>query len=562
MEATAQSGSHGHHDESFMSKYFFSVDHKMIGLQYLWTGLVMAAIGGFMAYAFRMQLAYPGESIPLFGVMNPLQYNTLVTNHGAIMIFWVGMPALLAAFGNLLIPLMIGCDDMVFPRINRLSYQVFLISSVLVVVSLFVPGGGFSGAWTLYPPLSTKLGPLGTGNWGGTFFILAIALEFAAFLMGGINFITTAMNARTKGMNLWRVPIAVWMIVLASVIFMLSVGPLIAGALMLLMDRVFGTGFFDPVRGGDPVLFQHLFWFFGHPEVYVIFLPAAGLVAEVITTHARKTLFGYKMLIWSTIITGGLSFIVWAHHQFISGIDPRMATYFSIATIIISIPVAVMMFCFIGTLYGGNITFNTPMLFALGMIVEFLIGGVTGIHLGSTSADVYFHDTYFVVAHFHYTMVPLVLFALMAGIYHWYPKFTGRKMNEVLGQLHFWLMTIGFNGVFLPLFLTGLGGQHRRIAGYTAFPGISEMSGDIRQMSTMFLWPLLGGQVFFIINLFYSYKKGKVAGDNPWESTTMEWACPSPPPHGNFAKEMEAHRDPYEYGVPGAKGDFTPQSQA
>lgn len=551
----------GHHQESLFRRYFFSTDHKMIGLQYLWTGLFMALVGGYMAYAFRMKLAFPDMSVPGFGIMNPMEYNTLVTNHGAIMIFWVGMPALLAAFGNLLIPLMIGCDDMVFPRLNRLSYQFFLLSVIVLLASFLMPGGGFNGAWTLYPPLATKLGPAGTGYWGGTFFILAVALEFAAFLMGGINFLTTTMNARAKGMSIWHMPIFVWMVNLASLVFMLSVGPLIAGAVMLLMDRTFGTGFYDPGQGGDPVLFQHLFWFFGHPEVYVLLLPGMGLVGDVIVTHARKNLFGYKMIVWATVATSALSFIVWAHHQFVAGIDPRMATYFSIATIIISIPVAIMLFAYIATLYGGSIQFNTPMLFALGMIGEFLIGGVTGIHLASTAADIYLHDNYFVVAHFHYTMVPVVLFSLFAALYHWYPKFSGRMMNETLGKLHFWGTTICFNGVFIPLFISGFMGQHRRIAGYGSFPDLqSQEFTDIRVMSTYFALGLFASQIFLIINFIRSYKKGKVAGDNPWNSTTLEWACPSPPPHGNFAKEVVVKRGPYEYGVEGEKEDFIPQN--
>ena len=547
--------------ESRWRHYAFSTDHKIIGLQYLWTGLLMALVGGYMAYAFRMHVAFPGTSIPGFGQMDTGLYNTLVTNHGAIMIFWVGMPALLAGLGNLLIPLMIGCDDMVFPRLNRLSYQIFFLSTVVLLASLFVPGGGFSGAWTLYPPLSTKLGPLGTGQWGGTLFILAVALEFVAFLMGGINFLTTTMNARTKGMSLWDMPILVWMINLAVLIFMLSVGPLIAGALMLLVDRVFGTGFYDWRQGGDPLLFQHLFWFFGHPEVYVLMLPAMGAVAEVIAVHARKTLFGYRMIVWATVVTGVLSFVVWAHHQFVAGIDPRMATYFSISTIMISIPVAVMVFAYIATLYGGSITFNTPMLFALGMLGEFLIGGVTGIHLGTTASNIYFHDNYFVVAHFHYTMVPVTIFALFAAVYHWYPKFTGRLMNETWGRIHFWGTAISFNAVFIPLFYLGMAGQHRRIANFQAFSDLSGLEG-YRQLATVAVIAMLLFQVPFILNFILSYRRGRVSGDNPWRATTLEWACPSPPPHGNFAGEVIVYRGPYEYSVPGAKQDFLPQHES
>ncbi|MDH4249331.1 MAG: cbb3-type cytochrome c oxidase subunit I [Deltaproteobacteria bacterium] len=559
MEAVHHHSQHHDAHEGIFKKYMFSTDHKIIGLQYLWTGLFMALVGGFFAYVFRMQLAFPGSSVPLFGVVDPLTYNILVTNHGAIMIFWVGMPALVAAFGNLLIPLMIGCDDMVFPRLNRLSYQFFLLSVILLLASFFVPQGGFNGAWTIYPPLATKIGPAGSGEWGGTLFILAVAVEFAAFLMGGINFLTTTMNARAKGMSLYDLPMVVWMINLASLVFMLSVGPLIAGAVMLLGDRVLGTGFYNPTMGGDPVLFQHLFWFFGHPEVYVLLLPAMGIVAEVITCHSRKTLFGYKMILWSAIATGSLSFIVWAHHQFVAGIDPRMATYFSIATIIISIPVAIALFAFIATLYKGSIVFNSAMLFGLGWIFEFLIGGITGIHLASTAADIYFHDNYFVVAHFHYTMVPLVFYGTFTGLYHWYPKFTGRKMDETLGKLHFWGTTIFFNMIFIPLFYNGFMGQHRRIADYKIFTDLNGLQ-PVRVLATMALLGLLASQVPLIINFIRSYKKGDIAGDNPWNGTTLEWACPSPPPHGNFAKEVTVYRGPYEYSVPGAKQDFIMQN--
>jgi cytochrome c oxidase subunit 1 len=355
---------HGHHVETFWSKYVFSTDHKMIAMQYMFTGMFMALIGGFFAYAFRMQLAFPGMDVPFWGIVTPAEYNALITNHGAIMIFWVAMPVLIAAFGNYLIPLMIGCDDMVFPKINRLSYQIFLLSAVVLIASFVVENGGFGGAWTAYPPLSAKheysLTPLGSSLW-----IVAVALEFVAFLLGGINFVTTAMNSRAPGMKLYDIPIVVWMIVVASILFMASVGPLIAGAIMLFMDQNLGTHFYDPNAGGDPILWQHLFWFFGHPEVYVVLLPAVGITAEVITVFARKKLFAYRTVLYTTFGTGVLSFTVWAHHQFVAGIDPRMAHVFTITTLLISIPIAEMMFVFIATLYGGDIRLKTPMLWAL-----------------------------------------------------------------------------------------------------------------------------------------------------------------------------------------------------
>ena len=398
-----------HHEElGFWSKYIFPTDHKMIAMQYMFTGMFMGIIGGLMAYTFRMQLAFPGLEVPGWGLVSPADYNFLITNHGTIMIFWVAMPVLVAAFGNFLIPLMVGCDDMVFPKINRLSYQVFFISTLVLLASFFVEGGGFGGGWTAYTPLSAKaefsMTPTGSSLW-----LVAVALEFVAFLLGGINFITTAMNSRAPGMRMTDVPIVVWFIVIASMLFLASVGPLIAGAVMLFMDQQIGTGFYDPTREGDPLLWQHLFWFFGHPEVYVVLLPAIGLTADILCVFARKKLFAYRTVLYTAFATGVLSFFVWAHHQFIAGIDPRMANIFTVTTVLISIPIAEMCFVYIATLYRGNIYLTTPMLWALAFIAEFLIGGVTGLFLGASGADIYFHDTYFVVAHFHYTFFPIAI---------------------------------------------------------------------------------------------------------------------------------------------------------
>ncbi len=523
--------------------------------------LAVALIGGYFAYVFRMQLAYPGKEVLGFGLVTSAQYNALVTNHGTIMIFWVAMPVLVAAFGNYLIPLMAGCDDMVFPRINRLSYQVFLISALILIASFFVPGGGFGGAWTAYPPLSANshysLTPLGSTLW-----LVAVALEFVAFLLGGINFITTLMNSRAPGMKMFDIPMVLWMIIMASILFMASAGPLIAGAIMLFFDQVFGIGFFNPAKGGDPILWQHLFWFFGHPEVYVVFLPAMGIVIEIVTVFARKTLFGYKTILFSTIATGILSFFVWAHHQFIAGIDPRMANVFTVTTLLISVPIAELIFCVIATLYGGSIQLTTAMLFALGFIAEFLIGGVTGVFLGASGADIYFHDTYFVLAHFHYTFVPIAIIAVFAGIYFWYPKMFGRMMNETLGKIHFWGTCISFNFIFIPLFYLGLAGDHRRIYSYENFPDLAKpYLQDLRILATVALIVMLFSQVFFIFNFIYSYFRGPKAGKNPWKANTLEWVAESPPPHGNFAVLPEVYRSPYEYSVAGRSLDYWPQNE-
>ena len=562
-EAHVEAAGHGAHHppQSFFHKYLWSTDHKVIAMQYTLTGMVLALIGAFTAYLFRMQQAFPSQAIPGYGVLSPGEYNAMVTSHGSIMIFWVAMPVLIAGFGNFLIPLMVGCDDMVFPRINRLSYQIFLLSAVIIVASLFVPGGAFGGAWTAYPPLSASgkynLTPIGSTMW-----LVAVALEFVAFLLGGINFITTAMNSRAPGMKAFDVPIVVWMIVIASLLFMASVGPLIAGAIMMLFDQTLGTGFYNPTRGGDPILWQHLFWFFGHPEVYVVLLPAMGIVAEIFAVFARKKLFGYRTILFTVIATAVLSFFVWAHHQFIAGIDPRMANVFTVTTVLISIPIAEMCFLYIATLYGGSIRLASPMLWALSFIATFLIGGVTGIYLGASGADVYFHDTYFVVAHFHYTFFPIAIIGTFAGITFWFPKMFGRMMNEPLNKIHFWGTIIPFNCIFIPLFFLGAAGDHRRIFDYTNFPELATPTLQFwRIFATISLVVMLLFQFVFIWNFLWSIFKGRKAEKNPWKSTTLEWTTESPPPHGNWTELPTVYRGPYEYATPGRKDDYWPQDE-
>ena len=565
-----------HHEQSFISTYVFSTDHKMIAKQYTLTGLVFAFLGGLMAVAFRWQLAWPGSEVPLLGVIDGQLYNGLVTNHAMIMFFWAAMPVLLAGLGNFLIPLMIGCDDMAFPKLNMMSYWVFFVSCLLLVLSLssglWDGGGPAATGWTIYPPLSAEAqganseglsGILPALISGPSLLILAVALEFASMLMGGINFVVTSINMRAKGMKLMDTPVVIWMINLATVDFMFSVGPLVAGAVMLLFDRVFNTGFFDPARGGDPVLFQHLFWFFGHPEVYVVFLPALGITAEVITTFSRKPLFAYRYIIIASVASAFIAFIVWAHHQFISGIDPRMATFFSITTIIISIPFALIMFAFIATVYKGQIEMKTPMLWAMGFLVLFLVGGVTGIYLGSSAFDIYAHDLYFVVAHFHYTLIPVVFYGGITGIYFWFPKFTGRMMNEGLGKIHFWGTTIGFNMFAFPLFFTGMYGQHRRIFDYSSYVDMMEpWVTQIRVIATIGAMILAASQLLLYINMIISAKSGEVAGKNPWKANTLEWVADSPPPHGNFETYPSVYRGPYEFSHPDRSGsDYWPQNE-
>ena len=544
----------------FWSTYVFSTDHKRIAKQYLSLGLFWSVVGGLLAYIMRWQLAYPETEVPGWGFIAPDFYNMVVTMHGTIMVFFVAMPILLAAFGNFLIPLMIGARDMAFPRLNMLSFWVFASASLVLFISFFVPSGAASAGWTGYPPLSAN--PAYTGvNWGLNLWLVALALEFVSFLMGGINFLTTTINLRAPGMTFFRLPLIVWMQITAAVLFMLSVGPLIAGAVMLLMDRVLGTSFYLPERGGEPLLWQHLFWFFGHPEVYVILLPGLGMVLEIMPVFSRKPIFGYRPIIYSTIAAGMLSFIVWAHHQFLSGMDPRLAMPFSITTIIISVPFALIVFAMIATLWRASISFPTPMLFALGTLSVFIIGGLTGIFNGSAPVDIYIHDTYFVVAHFHYTLFSATFFAGFAGLYFWFPKMFGRMPNETLGKSHYWMTFIFFNAVFIPMHYVGLGGMMRRIANPMQYEFLQPLQ-PLNVFITVASILLLLSQVPFVVNFFWSMIWGRVAERNPWQANTLEWTVPSPPPHENFETIPVVYRSPYEYSSPEVAEDWLPQNQA
>lgn len=569
MHAVAQPWDHESHgtELTFWRKYVFSVDHKVIGKQYMCLALFMALLGGATAFLIRWQLAWPETPVPGFGwvpepamfdgVVPPEFYNALITMHGTIMVFFVAMPFLLGAFGNFLIPLMVGAPDMAFPRLNLMSFWTLFVASMTLLASIFVPGGAAASGWTGYAPLSAN--PLFTGvNWGQNLWIIALALEFGSFLMGGVNFLTTAINMRAPGLTLMRLPLLVWMQLTAAVLFMLSVGPLVAGAFMLLFDRTIGTSFFLPERGGDALLWQHLFWFFGHPEVYVVMLPGFGIVLEIFPVFTRKPIFGYRTIIYSVIAAGALSFIVWAHHMFVSGIDPRLAVPFSITTILISVPFAVMVFSMVASLYGGSISFQTPMLFALGALATFIVGGVTGIFLGAAAVDIFLHGTYFVVAHFHYTLMPAAIFGGFAGVYFWFPKMFGRMMNETLGKIHFFITLVAFNCVFLPLFAAGLAGNMRRVYEPTQYEFLKQVA-PLHEIATIATIALLIGQIPFIINFFWSLFAGERAQDNPWHANTLEWATSSPPPHGNFETVPTVYRDPYDYSVPGAAQDWVPQ---
>jgi cytochrome c oxidase subunit 1 len=557
--STAIAGS-THATPGFWRQYVFSTDHKTIAKQYLGISAFMALVGGLLSYLIRSQLAWPEKPVAGWGFVGPDSYNAFVTMHGTIMVFFVAMPLLLGAMGNFLIPLMVGAGDMAFPRLNRLSVWTLFVASLVLLSSFFVSGGASPAGWTGYVPLSDV--PKYTGAyWGINLWLIALALEFASFLMGGVNFLTTAINMRAPGMTFWRLPLIIWMQVTASVIFLLSVGPLIGGAIMLFLDRTLHTGFFVPGKGGDPLLWEHLFWFFGHPEVYVVALPGFGAMLEIFSVFSREPIFGYRTIVYSTIAAGVLSFVVWAHHMFVSGMDPRLAAPFSVTTILISVPFAIIVFAMIATLWGGSISFEVPMLFALGGLATFIVGGVTGIFLGSEAADIYFHGTYFVVAHFHYTLFPTVIFGGFAAIYYWYPKMFGRMMNDALGKVHFWLTMIFFNAVFIPLFLLGIGGAPRRVYTFEAYNFLRPLQ-PLNVIATYAAVALLLAQLPFLVNFVWSLARGKAAGRNPWRANTLEWTTDSPPPHGNFTTQPIVYRDPYEYSVPGETHDWLPQNQA
>lgn len=550
-----------HGELGFWRTYIFTTDHKTIAKQYLSLGLFMAFVGGYLAYVMRWQLAFPDTSIPGFGFVGPETYNALVTNHGTIMVFFVAMPILLGAFGNFLIPLMIGARDMAFPRLNMLSFWILAVSALLILTSFFVPAGGASAGWTGYAPLSARAEYTGV-NWGINLWLFAHALEFSSFLIGGVNFLTTAITMRAPGMTFFRLPIIIWQLLTASVIFLLSVGPLISAAVMLLMDRLLGTSFFVPEGGGDPLLWEHLFWFFGHPEVYVILLPGLGAVIEVLAVFSRKPIFGYRWIIYSTLITGALSFIVWAHHMFISGMDPRLVMPFSIATILISVPLALILFSMIFTLWKGSIRLAPPMLWALGFIAMFILGGLTGIVNGSAPANIQIHGTHFVVAHFHYTLLSVVIFGGFTGLYFWFPKMFGRMMNEPMGKLHFLLTFLFFNLTFFPMHAVGLAGMPRRIANPLQYEFLKAVQ-PLNIQITISAIGLIIAQIPFLGNFAWSIVAGRKAERNPWEAATLEWTALSPPPHDNWGEAIPTvYRGPYEYSPPGIREDYLPQDRA
>jgi len=563
-----------------LRRYIFSTDHKVIGLQYGFTSLFFLLVGFFLVMLIRWQQAYPAQAIPLIGgwlgaanapggVLLPEFYNQLGAMHGTIMVFLGVVPLAFGAFGNYVVPLQIGAPDMAFPRLNMTSYWLYFAGGVVMLVSFFVPGGAANNGWTSYAPLS-DIAP----GYGQTLWLIGMALIINSSLLGSMNFIATIVQLRAPGMTWFRLPFFVWAQLVTAFLLLLAFPPLEGAAVLQLMDRLAGTSFFLPsglVVGGQPLqvagsgnvlLWQHLFWFLGHPEVYVLILPAMGIVAEVVTNNTRKPLWGYRLMVYSIFVLGFLSFIVWAHHMYLTGMGTAISAFFQATTMIISIPSVIVLSSLILSLYGGSIRFNSPMLFALGFMPMFGLGGLTGLPLGLAATDIPLHDTNYVVGHFHYLVAPGTIFALFAGIYYWFPKITGRMLNETLGRIHFVGSIICMNLIFLPMFVQGLAGVNRRLwDGGTLY---------MHAQGTLSLNPpmLYGAvalaffQLFFIINLVWSIRGGTVASNNPWDATTLEWsAAPTPPrAHGNFDHTPRVVRDPYEYSVPGAAAGFLPQA--
>jgi cytochrome c oxidase subunit I len=558
-----------HVEHGFVRTYIFSTDHKMIGRQYLFYGLIMMILGGLLAILVRWQLAWPESPVPGFGwvpepfmfggIIPPETYNAMFTMHATIMIFFVVMPILVGAFGNFLIPLMIGARDMAFPVLNMLSFWVALPAAIIMLAGFFVPGGHAAAGWTSYAPLSAN--PVYTGvDWGQNLWIISLIILGFSSMMGAINYITTTINMRAPGMTFFRLPLTVWALFIVAILLLLAIPVLTSALAMLLFDRLFGTTFFLPAGGGEPLLWQHLFWFFGHPEVYILILPAMGIASDVLSTFARKPIFGYRSMVYAIIGIGFLSWIVWGHHMFQSGMNPALGVSFTITTMVIAVPSAIKTFNWLGTLWGGTIRFTVPMLNALAFVAMFVIGGLSGIFMASTPVDIFIHDTYYIVAHIHYVVFGGSVFGIFAAIYYWFPKMFGRMMNDTLGKIHFWGTFIFFNCTFFPMHILGVGGHMRRIYNPLQYEFLQPLQ-PINIFITVSAILLGVSQIPFVINFFWSLFGGRRAERNPWQANTLEWVAPTPTPHGNFDAVPTVYRGPYEYSSPEVQEDYLPQDR-
>ena len=575
---------HHHHDEhelSFIEKYVFSMDHKTISKQFLFTAMFMAVVAAILSVLFRIQLAWPQHPSPVLhyflgnrwakgGILDPNMYLGLVTIHGTIMVFFLLTGGLSGTFANLLIPLQVGARDMASPMLNMLSYWFFLTSSIIMFISLFIQTGPASAGWTIYPPLSALPQAIPGSGLGMTLWLVSIALFIVSSLLGGLNYIVTVVNLRTKGMKMTRLPLTVWALLITAILGVLSFPVLFGAAILLIFDRTFGTSFYLSdifiggqalsQTGGSPILFEHLFWFLGHPEVYIVIMPAFGLMSEIISVNSRKPIFGYRAMIGSMLSIAFLAFIVWGHHMFVSGMNPFLGSVFVFTTLLIAIPSAVKAFNYITTLWKGSIHFNPQLLFAVGAVSTFISGGLTGIILADSALDVAVHGTYFVVAHFHIVMGLSAVLAMFGGVYHWFPKMFGRYMNKKLGYWHFWLTFICAYGVFLPMHFLGLAGVPRRYYNNQAFPLFDKLQ-NLDVMITIFAIIGVLSQVIFFVNFFYSMKRGPKSEQNPWHANTLEWTTPIVPGHGNWPGDLPTvHRWPYDYSKPGKSEDYVPQT--
>jgi cytochrome c oxidase subunit 1 len=557
-----------YHPKSWVTTYVFSQDAKVIAIQYSITAIAIGLVALVLSWLMRLQLAFPGS----FSFIAAGDYYQFITMHGMIMVIYLLTALFLGGFGNYLIPLMVGARDMVFPYVNMLSYWVYQLAVLVLVASFFLPGGPTGAGWTLYPPQAILSGTPGR-DWGIILMLASLILFIIGFTMGGLNYVVTVLQARTRGMTLMRLPLTVWGIFTATVMALLAFPALFVGCVMMLFDRLLGSSFFMPAlvemgqqltySGGSPILWQHLFWFFGHPEVYIVALPAFGIVSDLISTHARKNIFGYRMMVWALVAIGALSFVVWAHHMYVSGMNPNFGFFFATTTLIIAIPTAIKVYNWVLTLWRGDIHLTVPMLFALGFIVTFVNGGLTGLFLGNVVVDVPLSATMFVVAHFHMVMGVAPLLVIFGGIYHWYPKVTGRMLNDALGKFHFWVTFVGAYAIYFPMHYLGLMGVPRRYYELGEMAFIPPSAATLNIFITLAALIVGFAQTVFFFNLVWSFFKGKHAGSNPWKATTLEWQTPQTPPgHGNWGRELPVvYRWAYDYSVPGAEQDFLPQNQ-